>query len=512
MIYRPFGNTGIRLSAIGYGTNRLNPSDLQDEDGWNRSAAVIADAVNKHGINYIDCGHTYAMGKAEEIVSKAVPLFENPVHLCVKAMYVEDSDEESAYHRILASIQAYGVKKVSFGFLWKVSSYDEFMEALKPGATLDALYKAKENNLIEHICVSLHTNEEEAIRILSSGRFEGCIISCNAMNMEAYRRLFRFAVDNGIGIMTMNSLGGGMLAGNMPEIRDELSRIDDRYSAVQNAFRALYSNTAISCMLSSMPDIDQVRENCEPFIHDNGESVAVRSLSKAKYCTRCRYCMRGCPKQIQISDLMYAYSCHFLTKALGKGYGGVISEEDGLNDENESEKDIASEIFNSRFLDYDAIPDTIENPCVKCGKCNEICTQSLDVMGTIQKIYDISANYHFSHEQRRMRLREILFGKKYDKIGIFPAGKYSYYVVDAIEQYFGKANFDIVFYDNDSSKWGKMLHGHLCQPPDRLDESDMVLITSYNYGEAIHKQLSHMASEGTEIVKLHDTDRDIAWF
>ena len=176
MIYRQFGKTGIELSAVGYGTNRLSYSDLQDVSGLNRAAELIVTAVNQFGINYIDCAHTYATGKAEEIVRLALPRLSRQCHLCVKVMYHEDPDENSAYKRINESLEHYGVSSVTFGFLWEILSYENFIETIQKGKTYDALRKAKEQNLIRHICVSLHTSPADSIKILQSGLFDGCII------------------------------------------------------------------------------------------------------------------------------------------------------------------------------------------------------------------------------------------------------------------------------------------------------------------------------------------------
>ena len=511
MIYREFGNTGIMLSAIGFGANRLNALDLQDEDGLERIASLMAVAINECGINYIDCGHTYAMGMAEKIIGRAIPKFKAECHLCVKVMYYEDPKEATAYQRILESLRVYGVTEVSFGFLWKVTSYDEFIRSSRENGTLAALVKAKENGLIKHICVSLHTSPEESIRILDSGYFEGCIVSCNAMNMESFLGLFEYARSKNIGIITMNSLGGGMLAGSIPGIDNRLLQMDRKYSSVQNALRALFSNEAVTCMLSSMQDEVQLRENCEPFASDqifNFHQTQNFHLGKVKYCTRCRYCMKGCPAHIQISDLMYAYSCRSLTAMMG-GYGGFVKE-NGSNED--ASIRLASEVFNSRFFDYGAIPKTIDNPCIKCGKCNRICTQSLDVMGTVHKIYSMSARFHFSHEQRKERLKKIIYQKDYKNIGFFPAGKYTNYVIEAIVNYFGKPEFQIRLYDNDDRKWGKRFNGYLCYGMDDIGLSDLVLITSYNYGDVIYEQLKRIVSEDIEIIQLHDKDRDVAWF
>jgi aryl-alcohol dehydrogenase-like predicted oxidoreductase len=67
MEYRQLGSAGVRVSAIGIGTNRFGSEALPQ-------AAVnnIIDAATDLGINYIDTANSYTKGKSEETLGKAL--------------------------------------------------------------------------------------------------------------------------------------------------------------------------------------------------------------------------------------------------------------------------------------------------------------------------------------------------------------------------------------------------------------------------------------------------------
>ncbi len=325
MLYRKLGNTGKKLSAIGMGTNRFAVTDLKDENGLDRAADILYKAI-EYGVNYIDCGHTYAMGQAEKIVKLALEKIRKSQLVCytsTKVMYAEDHTSDAARRRLEKSLEVMGINKVTFGFCWKVSSYNEFEKIVKHGGIYDGLYKAKEEGLIEHLCISSHASPDETIKILQTGLFEACMISCNVLNVNNYEKLLEFAASNGIGIFTMNSLGGGVIT-KQEEINHLLFKKDDsKLTIVQKALCSLYSNKAITCMLSSVEDLAELEENTSLFTPENVKYIEkqklVKNLKLPRYCTKCRYC-RECPAEIPIADMMYAYSNRLFTELM-YGYG-----------------------------------------------------------------------------------------------------------------------------------------------------------------------------------------------
>jgi predicted aldo/keto reductase-like oxidoreductase len=73
MKYRKFGNTGVNISALGFGCMRLPMLDtdngqIVDEE---KSVQIIRQAIDR-GVNYFDTAYGYCGGKSEETLGKAL--------------------------------------------------------------------------------------------------------------------------------------------------------------------------------------------------------------------------------------------------------------------------------------------------------------------------------------------------------------------------------------------------------------------------------------------------------
>ncbi len=67
MEYRQLGNSGVRVSVIGLGTNRFGSTALPQQD-----VNTILDAAIDLGINFIDAANTYVQGRCEETLGHAL--------------------------------------------------------------------------------------------------------------------------------------------------------------------------------------------------------------------------------------------------------------------------------------------------------------------------------------------------------------------------------------------------------------------------------------------------------
>lgn len=68
MQYRQLGNSGVRVSVIGLGGNRLGLPDKVSQEQVNR----IIDTAQEVGINFIDSANTYTNGRSEETLGVAL--------------------------------------------------------------------------------------------------------------------------------------------------------------------------------------------------------------------------------------------------------------------------------------------------------------------------------------------------------------------------------------------------------------------------------------------------------
>ena len=64
---RQLGNSGVRVSVIGIGTNRFGSEMLPQA-----AVSSIIDAAIEHGINHIDTSNSYRKGRSEETLGVAL--------------------------------------------------------------------------------------------------------------------------------------------------------------------------------------------------------------------------------------------------------------------------------------------------------------------------------------------------------------------------------------------------------------------------------------------------------
>src|ERR1700757_3462617 len=67
MEYRQLGNSGVRVSVIGLGTNRFGSKNVPQTE-----VDRIISAALDHGVNFIDTANTYNEGRSEETLGHAL--------------------------------------------------------------------------------------------------------------------------------------------------------------------------------------------------------------------------------------------------------------------------------------------------------------------------------------------------------------------------------------------------------------------------------------------------------
>lgn len=125
MLYRKFGNTGVMISALGFGAMRLPQKEINgkmvfDED---ESIKIIHRAVEL-GVNYIDTAPYYCDSQSEIIVGKALKGIKNKVYISTKNP-IEDDSGDNFLKRLENSLKKLDVDKIDFYHMWGIN-YEAF--------------------------------------------------------------------------------------------------------------------------------------------------------------------------------------------------------------------------------------------------------------------------------------------------------------------------------------------------------------------------------------------------
>lgn len=356
MLYRPYGKTGKEISILGFGGMRFaHPENLEE------SVETVLCAY-RHGVNYFDTAPIYCSDRSENIFGEAFRAMKPGTYYVSTKSGREDGGE--LRRQLETSLKRLGVEQVDFFHIWCLITPEEWPRRLRGGAVAAAV-KAKEEGLVGHVVVSAHLAGDDLARLLDEGPFEGVTVGYNAINFPYREEALEQARRLGLGVVTMNPLGGGLIPKNAG--RFGFLRAAEDPSVTAAALRFNLSHPAVTCALVGFRDRRDVEEavaaveNFQPY--SPAHVARVREKIVAEFndlCTGCRYCL-PCPAGVDIPRLMEAYDYGTLS---GDGAEGI------------------------RFRlhwNWDLTPDAAA-ACTGCGLCEQRCTQHLSIRDRLARI------------------------------------------------------------------------------------------------------------------------------
>jgi len=358
MIYNSYGQTGKKVSAIGFGGMRFEKDKLDE-------SAEIVKAAYDSDINYFDTAPLYV--DSEEVFGIAFKEMlktrqQKPFYVSTKSM---KSDPSEIRRDIETSLKKMGLDYIDFYHCWCIYTLEAYYGRKAKGA-LDELTKLKEEGLVKHVCVSTHVKGEEVKELLSDYPFEGVLLGYSVMNSAFRQQGIADASDMGKAVVVMNPLGGGLIPQH-PELFDFV-KTNPNESVVEAALRFLINDDRITVALVGFANKKQIAEAVKavdgfvPIEKSEIERI-YNDLSGSldKLCTSCGYCDK-CPQKIPVPKMMYAYNQLVLTKK-PVDMVNCIQWDWGI--------DLHSDIFRK---------------CVECGLCEKLCTQKLPIMNRLREI------------------------------------------------------------------------------------------------------------------------------
>lgn len=470
-------------------------------------AGLVIKAAN-FGINYFDTADTYSNGYAPQILRSAFQSGLDPdsCNLSVKVSGTfANYSADGAVRCIERSLSAMGIEKAAFGYLWAVRSLEEYMHLLQEGGVLEGLEKARGLGLINHICLSVHAPPEEIISMLEYD-FAGITVSMSPINYRSMLSVIKAAEEKNMGIMTMNTLGGGIIPRN-PDVFSYLRILPDESLSLAS-LRFVCGFPGITTVMSGMTNEDELFENLRAFESEPSVSYDMRlwhiqscESQMDLFCTGCNYC-DGCPVGIPVCQFMQGYNF-----SLFSNYNPVY----GVTDQ-DLIKDINAIEFLTRKLSRHEIDR--DNPCLGCGQCETKCTQKLPVISRLALMYQKLRKYYIQTDARKTRIYDLLIKPEYKKVILYPYSIFTKHFYFLLKELFSKITFQCFVCDKDEKKWGIDFADGICvEPPQRIAEikPDAIVITSYNYTDAIFSELESLQNDGISIVKLRG-EKDVPWW
>jgi len=258
MIYRDFGNTGVKLSILGFGTMRLPMNRVQDKEVIDEELSIkIIRRGIELGINYIDTAYFYCNGQSEIVTGKAIKGFRDRVYIATKCpMWNVEKKED--YRRFLEE----QLKKIDVDYIdfyhFHSLNWQFFTEKVMKFQLIDEAIKAKEEGLIKHISFSFHDKPDIMKKIVDScPEMETVLCQYNLLD-RANEEAMKYVREKGVGVAVMGPVGGGRLS-DFPVLMDVFKEIYKSPSEI--ALKFVFSNKNVSVALSGMSSVDMVEEN-----------------------------------------------------------------------------------------------------------------------------------------------------------------------------------------------------------------------------------------------------------
>jgi predicted aldo/keto reductase-like oxidoreductase len=322
-------------------------------------AAVVMHAFNR-GITYFDTAPMYCEDKSEDICGLAFREMKKtgrPFLTATKTMAATRDDIRAQLDR---SLKRLNVDAIDFYHVWCLVQPEDLPGRKKLGV-LDAFRELKEEGLVRHISVSTHLEHDKVGAMLEQGEglFESMLIGLNAINYPLRYPGAKAAMERGLGVVTMNSLGGGILT----QFADSFSTLMEPGDTdmVDAALRFNLSLPAVNVALvgfrnekdvdSAVAAVDRFRALTEGDIARIQEEM---HGAHKEFCTQCGYCS-DCPAEVPVVRLMDAYNRRIL-----EGPKAAMDQ--------------------MKWHWWTPDVEKLLEACTRCGQCEADCTQQLPIL------------------------------------------------------------------------------------------------------------------------------------
>lgn len=382
MIYRANPRNQEQLSILGYGCLRFSRKGTGIDQAKAEQEMKIALA---HGVNYFDTAYTY--GGSEVCLGKFLAKgYRDQVNIATKLphYYIKKEEEIERYFREqLERLQTDHVEYYLMHMLNDIAAWER-LQSLK---ITEWIADKKAQGQIQNIGFSFHGNTENFLKILEAYDWDFCQIQYNYMDehSQAGRKGLKRAHEKGMAVIIMEPLRGGRLVQGLPKSAVKLlEREEPRRSPAEWGLRWLWNQPEVTVVLSGMNDSLQVEENVriasqtEAGCMDSHELEVIEKV-KAEInhcmrvpCTGCGYCM-PCPGGVDIPGCFSAYNTRYTDSWFQGMKAYVMCTTLKTNPTNASK-------------------------CLKCGKCEQHCPQSIAIRSELEQVKKHMENllYHIA--------------------------------------------------------------------------------------------------------------------
>jgi len=374
MMLRIINKTGDEISPLGFGAMRL-PLKNGKIDRI-KAKELIYYAID-NGVNFIDTAYLY--GDSEKFLGEILTEdIKSKVKICTKLPSINIRKYEDMEKFLNEQLERLKVDCIDYYLIHSVDL--KTINRLFKKDLIKFIDKAKNEGKIKNIGFSYHGSREEFESAIDSYDWDVVMVQYNYFdeNVQASVEGIEYAASKGMGVFVMEPLKGGILAGKMPKNAEEIfKKANPDKSNAQWAMQWVLNNRNITCVLSGMNSLNQLKENLAianttaPLSMTFEEMETIELVKRVMRnslkinCSTCGYCM-PCPQGVNIPECIKIYNEKYLFENKG--------------------------IFNQAFFDYYQYVGGVMGKagnaglCNGCGKCLRKCPQKLDIISELKKV------------------------------------------------------------------------------------------------------------------------------
>lgn len=354
---------GRDLSLLGYGCLRFTRSGNQVDVG--KAEREVMTAL-RGGVNYLDTAYVYPGSEAAvgEILRRngcrdQVVLTTKLPHYLIKSA----AGVEKMFQEELRRLQTDHVDYYLMHMLTDVATWEKLCRL-----GLDRwLEEKRAAGQIRGVGFSYHGSTGPFRRLLDAWDWDICQIQYNYMDERSQAGVegLRCAHAKGLPVVIMEPLRGGKLVDALPEGAKRLFPAPEAATPAELAFRWLYDQPEVTCVLSGMNSVEMVEENLRVAdqgvpgcLGKEGRELVERVRREIERtlkvgCTACGYCM-PCPRGVDIPGIFRCYNAMY-----------AESRQAGRRD----------------YLRCTAFrrENAGASRCVGCGRCEQHCPQGIAI-------------------------------------------------------------------------------------------------------------------------------------
>lgn len=363
MRYKDYGKFGIKVSAVGFGGMRFDTEHSNE-----KNAELLHYAASK-GINYFDTAPNYCNDQSEDIYGIALKnMKRDSYYVSTKRMPAHAKNKTEHLDLVKRSLDRLNSEYIDFFHIWCLRSPDQYDAAFTSGQ-YDALLEAQQLGLVKNIVCSSHQPGSQIRDIVEDGKVKGVLMGINLLNFPYRWDGVQACNEHGLGVVAMNPLSGGVI----PKNEDKFQFLcQDGETPTQAALRFAIATPQITIALVGFTTREQIDMAVE--IADKAAPLTDKELdgiTKAvgegmnAVCTGCGYCL-PCPKDINIPAYMQVYNNKQMF--------------------NTSDEDMIKQISGEHKFGLLVASKGKASDCIKCGKCEKVCTQHLDIIKRLEQM------------------------------------------------------------------------------------------------------------------------------